>query len=128
MPTWEELQEHVRKTYKLQDDEPGYFSLVFRTSEERTQLITVRRVTAFDADWVEFRSAVCRRGQMDPEMALKHNAQFAIGALALDAEKYFILYTIPLSTMDPPEFELPLHVIAKTADSLEGTFTTGDEF
>ncbi len=128
MPTWDELRGYAREKYKLQDDEPGYFSLVFRVESERTQLITVRRVTAFDSDWIEFRSPVCREGQMDPKHALRQNATFAVGALALDGEKYYLLYSIPLATMQTEEFELPLHVLARTADSLEGTFTTGDEF
>lgn len=128
MQSWSALQDYVRSKYKLQDDHEGWFSLVFTVGTERTQLISVRRFAAFDSEWIEFRSAVCREGQMDPKFALRKSAEMAVGSLVLSGDKYYVSYSVPLQTMQETEFEIPLHVLARTADQLEGTFTPGDEF
>ena len=128
MPTWGEIQEFARSKYKLDNDEENWFSLVFGYDDERSQKVWIRRFSSFDMDWVEFRSVVCKESEMAHRVALKKNAEFAVGALALDQDNdYVFLYSAPLPTMDPEEFELPLHVIARTADSLEKEFSAGDD-
>ena len=52
MPTWAELQEFARGKYVLDDDEEGFFSLVFKMDSGRTQKIRVRTFTAFDEAWM----------------------------------------------------------------------------
>ena len=129
MPTWGEIQEYVRKKYKLSHDDDESFVLNWKFSDERTQRILVRRFNAFDQDWVEFRSAVCKEGAIPHRVALKKNFDFVIGALAIDADgDYVVTYSHPLASMDIDEFELPLHVIARTADNLEGSYTAEDKF
>jgi hypothetical protein len=128
MPTWGEIQEHARSKYKLDDDEDDWFSLVFAYDNGRTQKVWVRRFTSFDMEWAEFRSAVCKESEMSHRVALKKNLSFSVGALALDEDgDYVFLYSAPLPTMDPEEFELPLHVVAHTADRLESEFSAGDD-
>ena len=129
MPSWPEIQEYARSKYNLNHDTPGAFSLVFEFSNKRTQQISVHHFTAFDKDWVEFRSFICKEADMQPKVALRKNAGFAIGAIAMDDEgDYYVIYSLPLGTMDPEEFELPLHVLAHTADKLEQEFTAKDDF
>jgi hypothetical protein len=128
MPTWGELQEYVRSKYTLNDDDEESFSLVFKFADERTQLVGVSRFTAFDKDWIEFRSYVCKEAEMSPKVALRKNEEFAIGALALDDEgDYCLLYSAQLDTLDPDEFDMPLQILATAADDLEETFSSGDE-
>ena len=128
MPTWTELQEYARSKYVLDDDEESFFSLVFKMDSGRTQKIRVRTFQAFDEAWIEFRSVVCKGTEMPPKVALHKNSEFAIGALALDSdEDYVLLHNAPLSTMDPAEFERPLHAISGTADSLEKDYSAGDD-
>ncbi len=123
MPTWPEIQQHARHTYKLQQDEADFFSLVFRYDDERTQKIWVRHFSAMDTEWLEFRSVVCRRTELPPEVALRKNADLIIGALALDEDDdYILVHNAPLATMDLDEFERPLHAIAYSADRLEQRF------
>lgn len=128
MPTWAELQEYARGKYLLDDDEENWFSLVFNMDSGRTQKIRVRTFQAFDEAWIEFRSVVCKGSEMPAVVALRKNADFAIGALALDSdEDYVLVHNAPLATMDPAEFERPLHVIAGTADSLEKDYSAGND-
>jgi hypothetical protein len=128
MPTWPEIQEYVRSKYTLQDDDERYFSLVFEFDDGRSQLIRVRHFEAFDKDWIEFRSVVCDEAQMAHRVALKKNDEFVVGALTLDEDNdYCFVYSVCLETLDPEEFELPLHVVARTADRLEADYSGADD-
>ncbi len=125
MPSWTDIQQYARSQYKLQNDEENRFSLVFQFENGRTQKIFVSRFEAFEEDWIEFRSIVCRGNEMTPEAALRRNAKFYIGALALDSDgDYILIHNAPLATMDlMREFVLPLSVVAKKADDLERQHT-----
>jgi len=129
MPTWGEIQEHVRGKYKLDKDEKDWFSLVWAYDNKRRQKIIVTRFTAFNQEWIQFTSAICKENEMAHRVALKKTYNFAVGAIALDNDGiYVFLYSAPLATMDPEEFELPLHVVASTADGLEKEFSASDNF
>lgn len=128
MPTWGEIQEYVRSKYKLAKDEPEWFSLVWAYQNDRSQLIRCKHFTAFDQDWIEFASACCKENEMSPVVALKKNNDFAVGFIALDGDIYVFKYTVPLTNLDIDEFELPLHVVASTADQLESQFAAQDKF
>ena len=128
MPTWGEIQEYARTKYKLARDEEHWFSLVFAYDNERKQLVRCKHFQAFDQDWVDFASACCKENEMSPTVALKKNNEFAVGAIALDGDVYVFKYTVPLTNLDPEEFELPLHVVASTADQIESQFAAQDKF
>jgi hypothetical protein len=128
MPTWGEIKEYARSKYTLNHDDEGAFSLVFEEEDGRTQQISVHHFTAFEKDWIEFRSYVCKEADMNLRVALRKNAEFAVGALALDDEgDYYLTYSVPLDSMDPEEFELPLNVIATTADRIEKEHSASDD-
>jgi len=128
MPTWGEIQEYARNKWKLADDEAESFSLIWAYESGRSQKIWCRRFNAFDQDWVEFRSVICKETEMAHRVALKKNNNFCVGSIALDEDgDYVFLYSAPLATMDPEEFELPLHVVASTADDLEEEYSAGDD-
>ncbi|HUB06622.1 MAG TPA: hypothetical protein VMB50_06460 [Myxococcales bacterium] len=134
MPTWQEIQQYARSKYKLDDDDADFFSLVWAYDDNRSQKVIVRRFHAFDQDWLSIRSAVCDETKLDPKVALQRNGDFAVGALALVPQGegkpllYIMSHTVPLKDMDLDEFELPLHVIANTADNLEQTYAGQDHF
>ena len=128
MPTWAEVQEYARSKYKLADDRDNSFKLVFEYQNKRLQAVIVSRFEALNRDWCDFASACCKLDQMNPEVALRKNFQFAVGALCLDRDTYIVRYSVRMATMDMEEFELPLHVVASTADKLEQEFAASDHF
>jgi len=129
MPTWDEIKDFARSKYTLSRDEDNWFSLVWDYDAERTQLISVRRFPYLEQDWIEFRTFVCKEEELAPRVALRKNADFAIGALALDADgDYCMIYNAPLATLDPDEFTVPLNVLAAVADKLENEHSAKDEF
>ena len=76
----------------------------------------------------EFRSCICKEAEMAHRVALKKNNDFVVGAIALDDDgEYYFIYSVCLESMDPEEFELPLHVIARTADKLENDYAASDD-
>jgi hypothetical protein len=129
MPTWGEIQEYARSKYVL-DNEENWFGLIWEYQSGRRQKIIVSRFNAFDRDWVQFRSAACLEHEMPPKVALRKNYDYAIGSLAIDPEgRYVFLHSLQLDSLDIEEFELPLHVIARTADELESGYAEhGDKF
>ena len=129
MPTWHELREHARTQYTLSREDEDAFALVWKYDSGRSQQISVSRFAFADQDWVEFRSYVCKQDEMSPRAALRKNAEFAIGALATDADgDYFLIHQAPLATLDPDEFALPLRALATTADALEKQHSERDDF
>ena len=128
MPTWAEVQEYVRSKYKLAEDRENSFKLVWEYGNGRLQAIIVSRFEAMDREWVDFASAACKRQEMEPTVALQKNFGFAVGALCLDNDVYVVRYSVQLASMDLEEFELPLHIIASTADRIEEEFSAGDVY
>ena len=128
MPTWAEVQEYARSKYKLAEDKENSFKLVFEYQNKRLQAVIVSRFEAMNREWCDFASACCKLSQMNPEVALRKNFQFAVGALCLDRDIYVVRYSVQLATMDMEECELPLHVVASTADKLEKEVASEDQF
>jgi hypothetical protein len=129
MPTWTEIQRYARSKYPLAKDEERWFSIVFGYGDTQplTQRVVVRHFSAFEQEWIEFRSAVCRRSKMTALVALQKNHDLAVGALCIHQGRYALTYSVPLATLDPEEFELPLHVIARTADDRGQEYSGKDE-
>ena len=128
MPTWSEVQTYARSKYKLAEDNENSFKLVFEYENDRLQAVIVSRYDAMGREWCDFASAACTSDQLSPEEALKRNFGFAVGALSLDEDIYVVRYSVQLATMDMEEFELPLHVVATTADKIEHEFGEADQF
>ncbi|MBI2895363.1 MAG: hypothetical protein HYY06_17545 [Deltaproteobacteria bacterium] len=130
MATWAEVQNHMRSTYTLAADQPEWLSLDFQFENKRLQRIILSTFQALGKNWVSFRSRICRREQMDPEVAVRKTGNFAVGAIGLigegDNAYYEMIYSTMLETLDPEELELPLHVICRTADEIEAEITHED--
>ncbi len=104
------------------------FKLVFEYPNKRLQAVIVSRFEAMGREWCDFSSAVCRVDEMPMDVALRKNYSFAVGALCLDDDVYVVRYTVQLDSMDLQELEVPLHVVASTADELELEYGGGDRY
>ena len=61
------------------------------------------------------------------ERALRLNGNSVVGYLALDRDDFYVMrHTALLSTLDPDELVVPMHVLVKVADKLEEELTGAD--
>jgi hypothetical protein len=127
MADWAGLQEWAREKYELENDEDDWFGVTLEYADGRSQKVVVTHFTFQNADWAEIRSPICEESELAPKVALKKNAEFAVGGIGLKDGKYYLFYSVPLEDLSEGEFEVPLNVIAASADGLEETYSGGDE-
>jgi len=128
LPTWNEMREHMRKTYRLADDEADMLSMVWSYDDGRSQKIIIRRYEAFERTLVELKSAFARRKDVDPEVLLRKNAELPLATIALAGDVYLVVYNALLDHLDFADLDLYLSRVAAVADTLEETYAAKDVF
>ena len=128
MPAWSEIVQYATDNYPIDVLDDDTFRVTWKYENGRAQAIIVHRFDALGREWVDFSSACCEYEQLDAKEALSMNRGFAVGALALNDEIYVFRHSAQLDTMDLEEFEIPLQVVAKTADEIEEQFAGQDVF
>lgn len=128
MAEWSEVQSYMRKTYRLQDDEPEMMSVVWAYEDGRTQRVIVRRYRADERDMVEVKSPFSRAGAVAPDVLLRENAQMTLATIAQSGEVYLVVYNLILDCADVVSFDFVLKRVAATADALEEKYGRSDEF
>jgi len=128
MATWADVYNHLTSNYRLAVNENNMLALDFECDGGRAQRILISNFDALGKSWILFRSRVCEKNRLNPEEALRRNAGFAVGFLALSEDYYEIVYTTQLNTLDIDELELPLHALTDTADQLERELTGTDRW
>ncbi len=126
MTDWASLQGYAREQFDLQDDEDNRFSTVYSYVDDRTQLVVVTRSLIDDRDWVEIRSAVCDASEMDAAAALAQNAQFLVGALAIEDGRYDMRHKMLLEYASNEGVELIMALLSAAADDCEQRETGRD--
>ena len=128
MATWSDVQTYLRQRYILAEDTPQLVALDFECTGGRAQRILISAFSALGKHWLLLRSRVCERHLLDPEEALRRNAVFAVGYLALSEGFYEVVYTVQLDTLEIDELEIPLKALTDTADELELELTGMDRW
>jgi hypothetical protein len=127
MATWEEIRTYMRARYRLLEEDDDHVALLFGFDDNRRHSITIKQFDAMDRQWLLFEARVCRKELMETERALKLNGKSVIGYLALDRDGFYVMrHTALLSTLDPDELVVPMHVLVKVADKLEEELTGSD--
>jgi hypothetical protein len=129
MATFEEMRQYAREKYQVSGEDETGFSLLFEYENGRSQLIGCFCFEALEREFIEFRTRVCAVQELGPHQALKLNAGFTLGALALEDGYYYLIANLMVKDMDPDEFDLPVNILAAIADELEGTYSNeSDQF
>ncbi|MCB9663111.1 MAG: hypothetical protein H6732_03290 [Alphaproteobacteria bacterium] len=119
MASWNDVQAHMRSTYRLQLDEADAMSMAWAYEDGRTQKIVVRRFKSGTHDMVEFKSPFAKIGGPDPLELLRENARLPFGAVALSGETFLVVHNADLGGIDLPAFDALLAKVAGLADRLE---------
>ena len=127
MATWDEIRSYIRSRYRLLEDDQDHVALIFGFDDNRRHSITITKFDGMDREWVLFEARVCRKELMEPVRALELNGKSVVGYLALDRDSFYVMrHTALLSTLDPDELIVPMHVLVKVADKLEEELTGSD--
>ncbi|MBT8453410.1 MAG: hypothetical protein KJO40_15715 [Deltaproteobacteria bacterium] len=119
VPTWTDIKDHARSSYKLADEQDHSFKVVFAYPDNRLQAVIVSHYRAMDRSWVDFSSACCRADRMDPEAALQQSFNLAVGSLCLDGDVYVVRHTAMVDHIHLTDLELSMHAVARAADQIE---------
>jgi len=127
MADWNALRNYIKANYKVAQDDLSTIHLVFEAGNGRSQLVLVSEIP--DSGWAQVSTAICDESQIDPREALIRNARMRVGGLALiEGGPVIFRHSFPLATLDPDEFEEPLHIAAQFGDQLERELAGGDRF
>lgn len=127
MSNWEGLVDWARENYTLENDEDTWFATTVEYEDGRSQKVVVSRFEYLGKEWAEIRSAICEESEMAPKVALRKNAEYAIGGIGLKDGRYYLFYSVPLEDLSEDEFVVPLNAIAASADVLESNHSGGDD-
>ena len=124
MPTWTDIQDHARSSYKLAEEHEHSFKVVFEYPGGRLQAVIAAHYEAMGRPWVDFSSACCRADRLDPRAALQQSFNLAVGSLCLDGEVYVVRHTVHADHLQLGDMELLLHAVARAADQIEQSLAT----
>ena len=119
MPTWTDIKNHARSSYKLAEEHEHSFKVVFEYPGGRLQAVIAAHYEAMGRAWVDFSSACCRADRLDPRAALQQSFNLAVGSLCLDGEVYVVRYTVGADHLQLTDVGLLMHAVARAADQIE---------
>ncbi len=128
MPSWNEVRDRLRTTYKLEDDEGELLSIVWTLADDRTQKVVIKHFKLHDRDMVEIKSAFAKGKSPDATVLLAKSAEMPLATIALAGDVYFVVYNAPLEHIDNDDFTFFMTSVATAADALEKEFGTGDTY
>lgn len=128
MATWNEIQAHMRSSYRLQLDEPNAIAMAWSYEDGRTQKIVVRRFDYNSHGAVEFKSPFAKLGGPDPVELLRENSRLPFGAVALSGDTFIVVHNVELGTLTLDVFDELLAKVAGLADTLEKKHAMQDAY
>lgn len=128
MPSWNDVRERLRTTYKLEDDEGELLSIVWTLDGDRTQKVVINHFKLQDHDMVEIKSAFAKGKSPDAQDLLAKNAAMPLATVALAGDVYFVVYNTPLENVHYDDLTFFMTTVATTADALEKEFGTDDTY
>ena len=119
MPTWTDIKDHARSSYKLAEEHDHSFKVVVEDPGARLQAVIVSHYQAMGRDWVDLSSACCRADRMDARAALQQSFNLAVGSLCLDGDVYVVRHTVMVDHLQLGDIGVPMHAVARAADQIE---------
>lgn len=124
VPTWTDIKDHARSSYKLAEEHEHNFKVVFEYPGGRLQAVIAAHYEAMGRPWVDFSSACCTADRLDLRAALQQSFNLAVGSLCLDGDVYVVRHTVNADHFQLGDLELFLHAVARAADQIEQSLAT----
>lgn len=126
MADWEGLKSYIRANYKVADDSGSTLSLLFATTNGRSQIAVVSHlVNDLGESWVKLESPLGTFAEINLGAAIRATEGLLCGGIGSAGEYVTLSDSFPLVNLDVNEFESPLTKIVQTADRLEAQLTGG---
>jgi hypothetical protein len=124
VPTWTDIKDHARSSYKLAEEHEHSFKVVFEYPGGRLQAVIVAHYRTMSRSWIDFSSACCRADRLDPQAALRQSFNLAVGSLCLDGDVYVVRHTVMVDHMLLEDLEVSMHAVAGAADQIARSLPT----
>ena len=128
MATWNEVQAHMRRSYRLHHDEPNVLAMTWAYTDGRTQRIIVRRYEAGEVEMLELKSPFAEYGAPDPVELLRENCRLPVGAVGLSSDTYILVHNAALEGLSLASLDDLLARVARHADKLEARYGVKDTY
>lgn len=128
MATWAEVQGYVHSNYQVsREPNDEMLGLLFDTGEGRSQMVYVHHVFGHGHEWVRVVSLVGELTDVELNFAMAISASFVGASLQMTGDSLAVVNYQLLATIDAPEIDLSLTIVAMGADALEEATRQSDE-
>lgn len=120
MATWRDLKTYIAAHYTVDSYAGDVVTLTLQTKQGRTQTVSVMHtMTGSEIDFATIASPVGLASEVDVVRLLEIFDSHVVGGAATLGEHVVVRHAVQLDRLDVNEFEVPLHLVARTADHLE---------
>jgi hypothetical protein len=128
MATWTALKSYIKDNYDMDADNGDSVKLTLRTKQGRSQTVYVSHTLSnSEIEFATIASPVGAVGAVDVTELLHLLDQHLVGGAAIIESNVVVRHAVPLAQLQPDEFQVPLHMIARTADAMEKELLGTDE-
>jgi hypothetical protein len=103
MPSWEELQNYVRKNLRMLSDQPNLMVLGWQHTESDgtlvRQAVSVFEMTAYKEPWLILLAEVCPEEALSEHEVLRLNGELTFGGLVKSEAGYALRYTMSIKAL-----------------------------
>jgi hypothetical protein len=121
MMTWDEVRAHLRREFQLTHDEPEWLGLVWRFADAHDEIAQPLQISVVDSSgerWLCLTTPVASRGEVDPAVALLHNANLLAGSLCFLGPSCVLRHLVPLGALDASTLARAIEMIPHEAARL----------
>ena len=123
MPTWTELRDQIKHTFKLTKDEPNWLGLQFgfhADNRDVVQRLRIDHVTALGGPAIALMADIAEASRVPHKVALERSMGFEIGGIAINGDLYVARAVLPLA-LDWTVIEAAIIYLAREAARLRET-------
>jgi len=131
MASWQEIIAHIESQYTMTRMGENMIALTFGFQDGRSQALAIAYAPTVGPmpAHIKFFSQIGDRKKLKRKLGdiLEESGDYPFGVTCL-GNWVGVVHTALADTIDAPEIDVPLELLAGVADELERRFTGGDEF
>jgi hypothetical protein len=121
MPTWEDVQTHLRATYSVVRDDPEAIALswtIAAGAEQLVQGVGLAPMTVEGTPWLTMIADLFPESVLQPRTALLYQDRLPFGALVLRHGVFLLRHGLPLGELRLDHLDWTVSLLAKEATRL----------